>query len=165
MCICIHTLLCHSMEQNPSWVANISSARNDIPRMFWILKVHYRVHKSTPPVLILSHISPVQPFQPISSRSFSILSSHLSLSLPNCFFPRIFPTKTLYTPLLSPIRTTCPARFVLPLITRKIFGENYGLWSSSLCSLLSSAVTSSMYIWNYHYLSSRKGVVFLHLHM
>ena len=35
-------------------------------------------------------------------RSFLILSSHLGLGLPSGFFPSGFPTKTLYTPLLSP---------------------------------------------------------------
>ena len=104
----VYTLIRYSMEQNPSWVANTSSARHDIPRMLWIPKVHYRVYKNTPSFLILSQISPVKPFQPISSRPFSILSSHLCPSLPSGFFPRIFPTKTLYTPLLSPIRTTRP---------------------------------------------------------
>jgi hypothetical protein len=37
-----------------------------------------------------------------SWRSIVILSSHLSLGLPNGLFPSGFPTKTLCTPLLSP---------------------------------------------------------------
>ena len=116
--------------------------------------------------LFLSWVRSVQstPFQPISSRSFSILSSHWSLNIPNGFFPWMFPTKTLYAPLLSSICIICPARFVLLLMTRKLFSEDYGLWSSSLCSLIQSAVASSMYIWNCYYLSSRKDAVFLHLH-
>ena len=46
--------------------------------------------------------------QPNSRRSILILSSHLSLGLPNILFPSSFPTKTLYTHLHSLIRATCP---------------------------------------------------------
>ena len=40
-----------------------------------------------------------------SWRSILILSSHLGLGLPSSLFPSRFPTKTLYTPLLS--KYTC----------------------------------------------------------
>ena len=42
------------------------------------------------------------PLHPTSWRSILILFSHLRLGLPTGFFPSGFPTKTLYTPLLSP---------------------------------------------------------------
>jgi len=43
---------------------------------------------------------------PTSWRSISILSSHLSLDLPNGLFPSGLPTKILYTILLSAIRAS-----------------------------------------------------------
>ena len=54
--------------------------------------------------LSLSSASSIQSMPPHSTswRSILILSSHLHLGLPSGLFPPGFPTKTLYTPLLSP---------------------------------------------------------------
>ena len=64
------------------------------------------------PVPIGSQINPVQVPHPTSWSSILILSSHLRLGLSNGLFPSDFPTKTLYTPLLSPIRATCLAHII-----------------------------------------------------
>ena len=61
------------------------------------------------------------------------------------FFLSDFPIKTMYTPLLSPIRAICPAHLILlDLITRTILGEEYGSLSSALCSFLHFPITWSL---------------------
>jgi hypothetical protein len=78
-----------------------------------------------------------------SWRTILILSSHRRLGFPSGVFPSNFPTKTLYTPHLTPLRPTCPAH-LLDFITRTILGEEYRSLCSSLCSFLHSPVTSSL---------------------
>ena len=141
-CIFVTYLLTHSMEQSPSWEGNRSSVSQEIPLILWNPKVHYRIHKSPPPVPILSHLDPIHTPYFTSWRSILILSSHLRLSLQSGLFPSRFPTKIVYKPLLFPIRATCPAHLILSdCITRKLLDEDYRSLSSLLCSFFHSPVT------------------------
>jgi len=75
-------ILTYTMVQSPSWAANWFAASQEIPRILWNLKVHYRTHKHPQPIPILGQPTPVHmalsppPYkphaQPISF--FSILS-------------------------------------------------------------------------------------------
>jgi hypothetical protein len=76
-----------------------------------------------------------------------ILFSHLHQGLPSRLFPSRFSTRTLHTPLHSPMLTTCAAHLILlNFITRTIFGEQYKSLSSSIYSFLHSPVTLSFLV-------------------
>jgi hypothetical protein len=61
-------------------------------------------------------------------------------------FPKVSPQKILCTPLISPIRATCPACLILlDVITRIIFVEEYRSLSSSYSFLYSPGTSSLLY--------------------
>ena len=124
----------YSIDQSPSLEANWFSANQEILCILWNLKVHYHIYKCLPPVTILSQLDLTSYF----------LRIHLNIILPSDLFSWGFPTKTLYTPLLSTIRATCPAHLILSFIIQTILGEEYRSLSSSLCSFLHSLITLSL---------------------
>ena len=88
-------------------------------------------------------------------------------------FPLVSPPRPYTPPLSSPIRPSCPAHLIhLDFITRTILGEEYKSFSSSLCNLLHSPVTSSLLgpnKWhtklNYFYMLNSKYMVTINLYM
>ena len=97
--------------------------------------------------LSLSWASPIQSIypHPTSWRSILILFTHLHLGLPSSLFPSGFPTKILHTSLSLQMRATYPGHLILLCFnTRTLLGEEYKSFSSLLCSLLYSPVTSSL---------------------
>ena len=133
------------MVQSPSWEANWFAVSQEIPRISRNPKAHYRAHKSPPPVSILGQPNPVHiP----TSHVLEIRSNIILPSTPRSFQWSLslrFPHQDPIHPLSSPILATCPAHLILlDFIIRTILGEVYKSFSSSLCNILHSPVTSSI---------------------
>ena len=130
-------LLTYSLVQSPSWEDKLVKK---FPAFYGTRR--FITALTSVRHLSLSWASPIQSTYPHSTwRSILILYTHLRLGLSNCLFPSGFPTKILYTSLSSPIRATCPAHLILlDFVTRKILGEVYRSFSSSLCNLLIGVV-------------------------
>ena len=121
------------------------AASQEIPRISRNPKVHYRTHKRPPSAPILGQLNPVHiPTSHLLEIHHNIIhpstpmSPQWSLSLR---FPHQDPT---HPPLLTHTRHMPSPSHSSRFIIRTILGEQYRLFSSSLCSLLHSPVTSSL---------------------
>ena len=132
------------MQQSPFWEPGRFSASQEIPRILWNPKVHYRIHKCLPTVPILSQLHPVH------THTSHLLKIHLNIILlstpgsPKWPLSLRFPHQNLeYT---FPITHTryMPRPSHLDFITQTILSDKYRPLSSSLCSFIHFLITSSL---------------------
>ena len=133
------------MVQSPSWEANWCAASQEIPRISWNPKVHYRTHKFPPHVFILGQPNPVH-----------IPTSHLLEIHPNII--HISTTRSPQWALSLQFPQQDPIHPPLHNHTRHMpspshssrFYHPHNIWwgiqnmKPSLCNLLHSPVTSSL---------------------
>jgi len=132
------------MEQSPSWEANWFSASQEIPRILWNPKVHYRNHKCLQPVHILSQLDPVH------TPTSHFLKIHLNIILPSMpgsskwslslRFPHQNPVYASPFPHMCYMAHPFHSSW---FYHQTILGEEYRSLSSSLCSFLHSLFTLS----------------------
>ena len=132
------------MVQSP-WEANRFAASQEIPRISWNPKVHYRTHKRPPPVSILGQLSPVH------IPTFHLLEIHPNIIHPSTprssqWSPSLrFPHQNpIQPPLLNDTRHMPSQSYSSRFYHHTILGEQYKSFSSSLCNLLLSPVTSPL---------------------
>ena len=123
--------LTNSLEQSPSWESNKFSASQEIPRNFWNPKVNYCIHKSPPPVPILSQNNPVHTLYPAFWGPTLILCSIYASVFQVASFPQVSPPKPCMHVSFPPYIPHAP-----PILLFLIFHLSNIWWAVRIIKLL-----------------------------
>jgi hypothetical protein len=107
------------------------SASQEIPCILWTHKVHYRIHKSPPPLPIQIQVNPVHALHPTSWRSILMLSSQWAFQVAS--FPRVSPHGN--------------RRFFLLVIRTKVASLDFLSVSASYSFLVQNSYTLYLFIY------------------
>ena len=135
--------LTNSKYQNPSEEANSSSAGRESPRILWKSEVHYRIHKSTSPVPILSQINSPCP----TSHFFNIYFNIILTSTPGSTkrpFSLGFPHQN--SVCTSPLPHICPRPMPGPFYSSSFNLSNNIWWVQTMTLLITQSSTFSCYL-------------------
>jgi len=131
--------------QSPSWESNWSAASEETPCISRNPKVHYRTHKRPPPVSNLGQPNPVH------IHTFHFLEVHLNIIRPTTprspQWPpslRLLHQEPVHAPTFTHTRHMPSPSHSSWFYRRTILGEEYKSFSSLLCIILHSPITSSL---------------------
>jgi hypothetical protein len=124
------------MQQRPAWEADNYLASKEIPSLLWNTQLHYRAHKSPPPVYNLSQMNPFHTLRP------DFLKTHCNIVLPSTpmssewSIPLRFSSQNVVRICCIPCASYVPLPshlILLHLINLIIFSKKHKLRSFSLC--------------------------------
>ena len=131
--------VCNSMVHRLS-AANSSSPNQEIPRILWNLKVHYRVHNRPLLVPIRNHIKPVRALPTHFKDQFNIISSPTARFRIGHFSSGYLPNPCMNVCFASNV-PHAPPTILVDFITAVSLGHEHKPCRSSTCNAVWPSVT------------------------